>query len=429
MTDINTHPQDLLLSLFSAAIGAAYPSAEKMPLPEAVAGKTLVIGAGKAAASMAAVVEANWTGGDLEGLVVTRYAHGLDLETIKVVEAGHPIPDEAGERAAKDIFEKAQALGPDDQIIVLISGGGSSLLSYPADGVSFDSKKAINKALLKSGADISEMNTVRKKLSAIKGGRLAVAAYPAKIVTYMISDVPGDDPSIIASGPTVPDLSSVQEARDILTKYNIETPDDVAQHLAADAAVPPKGDHPAFDNCQNFMIATPQDALQAAAALATGYGIEPVVLGDRIEGEAKDVARVLAAITRQIIDHDQPAFKPCVLISGGETTVTVGSGSNDVGRGGRNAEFLLAFADALGPCSSVFALVVDTDGIDGTEDNAGAILGPDTWQRADEKGLSMPDYLKRHDAYNFFKQLDDLVVTGPTRTNVNDFRAILILED
>ncbi len=429
MTDLQTHPQDLLLSLFSAAIGAAYPSADKMPLPEAVAGKTLVIGAGKAAASMAAVVEENWTGGDLEGLVVTRYAHGLKLNSIDVVEAGHPVPDEAGERAARDIFEKVQGLGPDDQVIVLISGGGSSLLAYPAEGVSLESKKAVNKALLKSGADISEMNTVRKKLSAIKGGRLAVAAYPAKIVTYMISDVPGDDPSIIASGPTVPDLSSVQDALDILHKYNIGTPDDVSRHLASDAAIPPAADHPAFENCQNFMIATPQDALQTAASLAQDYGIEPVVLGDRLEGEAKDVARVLAAITRQIIDHDQPAFKPCVLISGGETTVTVGPSSGDTGRGGRNAEFLLAFAESLGPCNSVFALAVDTDGIDGTEDNAGAILGPDTWEKADEKGLSMPDYLKRHDAYNFFKQLDDLVVTGPTRTNVNDFRAILILAD
>ncbi len=426
---MNTLPQDMLLSMFSAAIGAAYPSADKMPLPNVVSGKTLVIGAGKAAASMAAVVEENWTGGELEGVVVTRYAHGLELEKIKVVEAGHPVPDEAGERAAKDIFEKVQALGADDQVIVLISGGGSSLLSYPADGVSLESKRAINKALLKSGADISEMNTVRKKLSAIKGGRLAVAAYPAKIVTYMISDVPGDDPSIIASGPTVPDVSTVQDALDILRKYNIEIPDDVSRHFASDAAIPPKADHPAFDNCQNFMIATPQDALQAAASLAKDYGIEPVVLGDQIEGEAKDVARVLAAITRQIIDHDQPVFKPCVLISGGETTVTVGSGSGDVGRGGRNAEFLLSFANALGPCRSVFALSVDTDGIDGTEDNAGAILGPDTWQRAEEKGLLMPDYLKRHDAYNFFKQLDDLIVTGPTRTNVNDFRAILILED
>ena len=426
---MTTHPKDLLLSLFSAAIGAAYPSAEKMPLPEPVAGKTLVIGAGKAAASMAAVVEENWTGGALEGVVVTRYAHGLELEAINVIEAGHPVPDEAGERAAKEIYEQVAALGEDDQVIVLISGGGSSLLSYPADGVSLESKKAVNKALLKSGADILEMNTVRKKLSAIKGGRLAVAAYPAKIVTYMISDVPGDDPSIIASGPTVPDLTTVQEALDILDKYNIEIPDDVERHFNTDAAIPPAADHPAFEACQNFMLATPQDALQAAGSLAVTYEIEPVILGDRIEGEAKDVARVMAAITRQIIDHDQPAFKPCVLISGGETTVTVGSHGGAVGRGGRNAEFLWGFADALGPCNSVFALAVDTDGIDGTEDNAGAILGPDTWARAEEKGLSLPDYLKRHDAYNFFKELEDLIVTGPTRTNVNDFRAILILPD
>jgi hydroxypyruvate reductase len=290
-----------------------------------------------------------------------------------------------------------------------------------------DSKKAVNKALLRSGAGISDMNTVRKKLSAIKGGRLAIAAYPAKITTYMISDVPGDDPSVIASGPTVPDLTTVQEAKDILEKYDISVPEDVIAHLQTDAANPPAADHPAFENCQNYMIAIPQDALQAAAAAARAKGIEPVILGDSIEGEAAEVAKVMAGITRQVMDHDQPSPKPCVILSGGETTVTVKSEGPATGRGGRNAEFLLAFAEALGPSKNVYALAVDTDGIDGTEDNAGAILHPDSWRRADKLGLSMGDYLARHDAYNFFKQLDDLIITGPTRTNVNDFRAILVL--
>lgn len=429
MTDAIIPPHDLLAALFNEAVRAAYPSADKMPLPAAVAGKTLVIGAGKAAASMAEVVEKNWTGGDLEGVVVTRYAHGLDLAKIKVVEAGHPVPDEAGQGAAQEIFERVQNLGANDQVIILISGGGSSLLSLPTAGVSLESKKAINKALLKSGADISEMNTVRKKLSAIKGGRLAVAAYPAKIVTYMISDVPGDDPSVIASGPTVPDLTTVKDALRILGKYEIDLPKDAAAHLNSNAANPPSADHPAFDNCQNHMIAIPQDSLQAAAALARSHGIEPIILGDSIEGEAADVAKVFAGITRQVMDYDQPGKKPCVLLSGGETTVTVKSEGRPLGRGGRNAEFLLAFAQALGPSKNVYALVADTDGIDGTEDNAGAILDPDTWARADQLGLSLSDYLARHDAYNFFKALGDLVVTGPTRTNVNDFRAILILEN
>ncbi len=427
MTSDTIAPADLLASFFSAAIGAAYPTIDKMPLPSPVKGRTLVIGAGKAAASMAQVVEENWHDDDLEGLVVTRYAHGLDLQKIKVIEAGHPVPDEAGQKAAEEIFEQVQGLGDDDQVIILISGGGSSLLSLPAKGVSLDSKKAVNKALLHSGAGISEMNTVRKKLSAIKGGRLALAAYPAKITTYMISDVPGDDPSVIASGPTVPDLSSVQDAKNILKKYAISVPLDVQKHLETDAANPPPADHPAFDNCENFMIAIPQDALQAAASMARNYDIEPVILGDSIEGEASEVAKVMAGITRQVMDYDQPSPKPCVILSGGETTVTVKSDGPATGRGGRNAEFLLAFAEALGPSKNVYALAVDTDGIDGTEDNAGAILYPDSWDRADKLGLSISDYLARHDAYNFFKQLDDLIVTGPTRTNVNDFRAILVL--
>jgi len=422
-------PEDFLESLFAAAIQAAYPDPKRMILPQPCAGKTLVVGAGKAAASMAKLVEDNWAG-DISGLVVTRYAHGLPLKSIRVIEAGHPVPDGEGAAAAREIFEQVSALGADDQVIVLISGGGSSLLSLPADGVSLASKKAVNKALLTSGATISEMNSVRKKLSAIKGGRLAVAAYPAKVITYMISDVPGDDMSVIASGPTVPDVTSVADAQEILRRYNIEVPEDVARHLKGAQATPPAADHPAFGFCENHMIAVPQDALQAAAALARAQGIEPVILGDSIEGEAKDVARVLAGITRQVLDHNEPAKRPCVLLSGGETTVTVsktGGPIDPIGRGGRNAEFLLAFVEAMGAVRGVYALAADTDGIDGTEDNAGAIMGPDACARAEAAGLVVTDYLARHDAYNFFKKLDDLIVTGPTRTNVNDFRAILIL--
>nr|WP_169569962.1 glycerate kinase [Sneathiella limimaris] len=397
-----------------------------MPLPEPVSGRTIVVGAGKAAASMAEVIEKNWAHGPLEGVVITRYAHGLPLEKIEVVEAGHPVPDEAGQKAAEKILAQVSDLTEDDLVIVLISGGGSSLLALPADGVSLESKKAVNKALLASGADISEMNTVRKKLSSIKGGRLAVSAYPAKVVTYMISDVPGDDPSVIASGPTVPDLTTVADAKAILKKYQIDIPADVAVHLETEAAEPPSKDHPAFQSSDAHMMTIPQDILQETAIYARSLGITPVVLGDQLEGEAKDVAKVHAAIVRQENDYDQPLPKPCVILSGGETTVTVRS-TETPGRGGRNAEFLLALADALGPMENVFALAADTDGIDGTEDNAGALLNPGLYEKAEEEGLSIREYLERHDAYSFFEKLGYLVKTGPTRTNVNDFRAILIL--
>jgi len=419
-------PEEFLRQLFDVAIDAAYPKINQMPLPSAVTGKTVVIGAGKAAASMAKVVEDNFAG-EISGLVITRYEHGLKLKNIKVVEAGHPVPDEEGALAAEVILKLVEGLGEDDQVICLISGGGSSLLSLPVTGVSLDSKKQINKDLLASGATISEINTVRKKLSAIKGGRLAAAAYPAKIVTYMISDVPGDDPSVIASGPTIADTSTLKDALVVLNKYAITIPVDVAAHFKMENAEPLKEDHPAFNFCENHMISIPQDALQAAAALARECGIEPVILGDSIEGEAKDVARVFAGITRQVLDHDQPSAKPCVLLSGGETTVTVSKNAGPTGRGGRNAEFLLAFVNALGSEKNVYALAADTDGIDGTEDNAGAVFDPTTHQRANIAKLDIRDFLDRHDAYNFFDALGDLVVTGPTRTNVNDFRAILIL--
>jgi glycerate 2-kinase len=420
------HPEKFLNQLFEAAVEAAMPQIGNMPLPQPVKGRTIVIGAGKAAASMAKVVEDNWQG-DISGLVITRYKHGLDLKKIEIIEAGHPVPDNAGQQAAKDILNLVNNLSEEDQVICLISGGGSALLSLSADGVSLESKRQINKDLLACGADISEINTVRKKLSAIKGGRLAVAAWPAPLHSYVISDVPGDDLSVIASGPTVPDLTTVADAVSVLNKYEIELPDDIALHIENETAIPPKSDHPAFAKTSTHMIATPQISLEAAAKIAKIAGISPIILGDSIEGEARDVGRVMAGITAQVLSYGQPVKAPCVIISGGETTVTVTSNDQVSGRGGRNAEFLLSFAASAPVSDRVYALAADTDGIDGTEDNAGAIYLPSTRSRADAQNLSVPDYLKKHDAYTFFDKLDDLVKTGPTRTNVNDFRAILIL--
>lgn len=416
-----------LTELFEVAVAAADPRETLVRhLPPVPKGRAVVIGAGKAAASMAKAVEDNWQG-PLEGLVITRYEHGLPLEKIKVVEAGHPVPDAEGAKAADDILGLLDGLTEDDLVLCLISGGGSSLLAKPGEGITLEEKKAVTKALLASGANITEMNTLRKHLSAIKGGRLAVAAYPAKVVTLMISDVPGDDPAVIASGPTVPDATTSADARAVLEKYGIDIPPSIDAYLNNPASETPAPDHPAFAKAQSIMIATPQESLQAAAALAASKGITPVILGDSIEGEARDVAAVMAAIARQAKFHDQPAAKPCVLISGGETTVTVKSEEGATGRGGRNAEFLLALADHLDGLAGVYALACDTDGIDGTEDNAGAIITPDTLERASEAGLSAKEYLARHDSYSLFDGLGDLIKTGPTRTNVNDFRAILIL--
>lgn len=416
-----------LTDLFAAATAAADPRETLFQhLPPLPKGRTVLIGAGKAAASMAQAVEENWKG-PLEGLVITRYEHGLPLEKIKVVEAGHPVPDAEGARAADDILGLLEGLTEDDLVLCLISGGGSSLLAKPGDGITLEEKKAVTKALLASGANITEMNTLRKHLSAIKGGRLAVAAYPAKVVTLMISDVPGDDPAVIASGPTVPDATTSADAREVLKKYGIDIPPSIDAYLNSQASKTPEPDHPAFANAQSIMIATPQASLQAAAALAGSNGITPIILGDSIEGEARDVASVMAAIARQVKLYDQPAAKPCVLISGGETTVTVKANDGDTGRGGRNCEFLLALALHLNGLGGVYALACDTDGIDGTEDNAGAIITPDTLKRASEAGLNAKEYLARHDSYCLFDALGDLIKTGPTRTNVNDFRAILIL--
>ncbi|MES2050272.1 MAG: glycerate kinase [Pseudomonadota bacterium] len=417
-------PRQFLSDLFSSAVDAV--SAEKclpafLPKPSAK-GRTIVIGAGKAAAAMAKTVEDLWPG-PITGLVVTRYGHGADCKQIKVIEAAHPVPDEAGRQAATRILEIVQGLSEDDLVLCLISGGGSALLALPADGISLEQKQAINKALLKSGAAISEMNCVRKHLSAIKGGRLALACAPARVVTLLISDVPGDDPDVIASGPTLPDATSCADALAVLKKYQIEVPANIQQHLASGQGETPKPGDARFARNSQHIIATAQDALEAAAATARAAGITPYILSDGIEGEARDVALVHAAIARQVAKHGQPFSKPCVLISGGETTVTV----RGKGRGGRNAEFLLSLAVGLEATPNIHAIACDTDGIDGSEDNAGALYAPDSIARAAALELSAKRMLENNDGYGFFSALDDLVVTGPTRTNVNDFRAILIL--
>lgn len=417
-------PRTLLRSLFDAAVTAALPAARVVGrfLPPPPKGRTLVVGAGKGAAAMAKAVEDVWNA-PLSGLVVTRYGHGCPTRNIEVIEAGHPNPDSASQVAAQRILTMAGELTADDLLLCLISGGGSALLALPAPGLSLDDKKMVTRELLRCGAAIDEMNIVRKHLSAIKGGRLASAAWPAPTMTLMISDVPGDDPSIIASGPTVPDPSTFADARAVVAKYGITVPAAVRRHLDAGDEESPKPGDARLSKAQAVLIATPQDSLEAAAAAARAAGVTPLILGNSIEGEAREVARVMAAMARQATGHGQPAAGPCVLLSGGETTVTVRGN----GRGGRNAEFLLALAVALDGHDKVWAIACDTDGIDGTEDNAGALLGPDSLARAAARGLDAKAQLADNDGYGFFANLGDLVITGPTRTNVNDFRAILVL--
>jgi hydroxypyruvate reductase len=370
---------------------------------------------------MAAAVETHWSG-PIQGLVVTRYGHNVPCRRIEVIEAAHPVPDAAGRDAARRILASVGGLAPNDLVLCLFSGGGSALLALPAPGIGLDDKQAINRALLRCGAPIGEMNCVRKHLSAIKGGRLAAAAAPATVVSLMISDVPGDDPSVIASGPTVPDATTSAEAIAILQKYRIEMPQSVLKHLQGPSAETPKPGDARFRHVTNLVIAKPQDALEAAARVARDAGFQPVILGNAIEGEARDVGSVHAGIAKQIAGYGQPAEPPCALISGGETTVTV----QGRGRGGRNTEFLLSLGVALGGQPGISALAADTDGIDGSEDNAGAILSPETLARAAQAGLDVKAHLANNDAYAVFAQLGDLLVTGPTRTNVNDFRAVLI---
>lgn len=429
-------PAGFLRHLYEVAVRNALPiEGLARHLPKPPKGRTLVLGAGKAGGSMAQALEALWPqDAPLSGLVVTRYAHipprpeGLP-ERLEVVEAAHPVPDAAGLAAAERILALTEGLTADDLVICLISGGGSSLLTLPAEGIDLAEKQRINKALLESGAAIGEMNCVRKHLSRIKGGRLAAACHPAKVVTLTISDVPGDDPSVIASGPTVPDASTCADALAILNRYQISIPDSVRAALEAGELETPKPGDARFDGHEVHLIATPQQSLEAAAAAAREAGIAVHVLSDEMEGESREVGKVHAALARAVARHDQPFTRPCVILSGGETTVTIRPRQPGAakGRGGRAGEFCLGLAQALQGQEKVWALAADTDGIDGIEDNAGARVSPCTLKRAAEKNMRISDYLDRNDAYGYFSAIDDLVITGPTHTNVNDFRAILVL--
>ncbi|HSV51376.1 MAG TPA: glycerate kinase [Burkholderiaceae bacterium] len=438
--DPTAQPHQFLEYLYQAAVRRALPlhnMAAFLPQPPSreSGGRTIVLGAGKAGGSMAQAVEALWPAdAPLEGLVVTRYDHipprpeGL-RQRIEVVEAAHPVPDAAGLAAAQRILALTRGLTANDLVLCLISGGGSALLTLPAEGLALEEKQRINKALLNSGANIAEMNCVRKHLSRIKGGRLAAACAPAKVVTLTISDVPGDDPSIIASGPTVPDATTCADALAILKRYAIEIPAPLAEGLEHGDLETPKPGDAAFHGHEVQMIATPQQSLEAAAAAARGAGIAAYILSDEVEGESREVGKVHGALARAVAHRDQPFAKPCVILSGGETTVTIRKQPEGTprGRGGRAGEFCMGLAQALQGQAGVWALAADTDGIDGVEDNAGAVVAPETLSRAHSLGMKIDHYLDRNDAYGYFRMLDDLVITGPTHTNVNDFRAMLIL--
>ncbi|MBP5857191.1 glycerate kinase [Marivibrio halodurans] len=415
-------PDTLLLDLFDAALKAADPLACVPPcLPEKPAGRTVLVGAGKASALMAQAIERAWDG-PLDGLVVTRYGHAVPCERVEIVEASHPVPDAVGEAAARRILALAEELGPDDLLLCAISGGGSALLSLPAPGLTLDDKQAVNRALLRCGARIGEMNCVRKHLSAIKGGRLAAAAAPAAVHSILISDVPGDDPSIIASGPTVPDATSFADALKIVRGYGIDLPKAVRDHLEAGAEETPKPDDPLFEKVETVLAAAPLLSLRAAGEVARAAGVTPIILGDALEGESREVARVMAGIAQSVKRHGLPAAPPAVLLSGGETTVTI----RGEGRGGPNAEFALALAVALDGAADIHAIACDTDGVDGAEEVAGALVGPDTLARAKDAGIDAEAALASNDAHGFFEALDRQIKPGPTLTNVNDFRAILI---
>lgn len=415
-------PRTILRAMFDAAVAAAQPANCLPPfLPTAPTGRVIVVGAGKASAAMARAVEDHWRG-PLSGLVVTRYGHGVPCGRIEIVEAAHPVPDEAGRAAAGRIGEMVQGLTADDLVLCLISGGGSSLLALPLEGVTLADKQAVNRALLVSGANIGEMNCVRRHLSAIKGGRLAALCHPAKVVTLLISDVPGDDPVDIASGPTVADPTTCADALAVIRRYGITVPAAVLDVLESGRGETVKPGDSRLAGIETRIIATPQMALEAAAAAARQAGLAAHILGDAIEGEARDVAKTMAGMALQVAKRGQPFTAPCVLLSGGETTVTV-RGS---GRGGRNVEFLLSLAIALNGHPGIHAIAGDTDGVDGQEEIAGALCGPDSLARAWALGIKPKDSLAANDGHGFFEALGDSLVTGPTLTNVNDFRAILI---
>ncbi|PHV04407.1 glycerate kinase [Janthinobacterium sp. BJB412] len=417
-----TPPRQLLQAMFNAAIEAAQPAHCVPPhLPAPPRGRLVVIGAGKASAAMARAVEDNWPG-PLSGLVVTRYGYKVPCQRITIVEAAHPVPDAAGMDAAQRILALVGGLGADDTVLCLISGGGSALLALPLPGVTLEDKQALNRELLKSGASIGEMNCVRRHLSAVKGGRLAAACHPAKVLTLLISDVPGDRPADIASGPTVGDASTCDDALAIVRRYGIALPESIRAVLESGRGESVKPGDARLANTETRLIATPQMALEAAAQVARAAGVAPHILGDSIEGEARDVGKVMAGIALQVAQRGQPFAPPCVLLSGGETTVTV----RGDGRGGRNVEFLLALGVALDGQPATHALAGDTDGVDGLEEIAGAYLAPDTLQRAWAQGLRPKDSLDNNDGHGFFQALGDSIITGPTLTNVNDFRAIFI---
>jgi len=418
-------PRALLRRMFEAAVASAQPAlciAPQLPSPESLgAGRLVVIGAGKASAAMARAVEDAWRG-PLGGLVVTRYGYAVPCQRIEIVEAAHPVPDDAGVAAAERILETVRGLAADDLVLCLISGGGSSLLTLPPPGATLADKQALNRALLASGASIGEMNCVRRHVSAIKGGRLAAACHPARVLTLLISDVPGDRPGDIASGPTVADPTTCADALDIVRRYGIAIPQPLRRLLESGEGESVKPGDPRLARAETRIVAAPQLALEAAAAVARADGVAVHILGDSIEGEAKDVGKVLGAIALQVAERRQPFAPPCVLLSGGETTVTVRGG----GRGGRNVEFLLALAIGLDGRPGIHALAADTDGVDGQEEIAGALLAPDSLARAWALGMRPKDRLADNDGHGFFQALGDSLVTGPTLTNVNDFRAILI---
>ncbi|MBI1215349.1 MAG: DUF4147 domain-containing protein [Alphaproteobacteria bacterium] len=417
------NPEELLRQMFQAAIAAAQPALCVPPhLPAAPKGRLVVLGAGKASAAMAKAVEDNWKG-ELSGLVVTRYGYEVPCARIEIVQAAHPVPDKAGEQAARRMLDLAENLTADDTVLCLISGGGSSLLPLPLEGLTLEDKQAVNRALLVSGAPISEMNTVRRHLSAIKGGRLAAACHPAKVVNLLISDVPGDDPADIASGPTVGDATTCADALAILGKYDIDAPPAVLKILQDGSGESVKPDDARLASVETHLVATPMMALEKSAAVARENGVTPYILGDDIEGEARAVGRDMAALALEVAADTTEYRRPCVLLSGGETTVTV---TGD-GTGGRNVEFLLALGIALGGRDGIYALAGDTDGVDGMAEVAGALWRPDTAERASQKGINPQKSLENNDGHGFFDALNLCVITGPTRTNVNDFRAVLIL--
>ncbi|MER8865118.1 glycerate kinase [Mesorhizobium sp. M0751] len=420
MTEVD--PKLFLISIFNAAVAAADPQRTiKDHLPARPKGRTIVIGAGKGSAQMAAAFEEAWDG-PIEGLVVTRYGYGAACRRIEIIEAAHPVPDAAGLEASRRLLEKIQGLTADDLVVALISGGGSALLPSPAEGLTLADEIAVNEALLASGAPIAAMNTIRKHLSSIKGGRLAAAAYPARVVSLVVSDIPGDNPALVASGPTVPDISSREDALASIAAYGMSLPASVMAHINSPAADAPRPDDSRFSRNEVHLIASAGVSLEAAAAEARHQGIEAVILSDSIEGEAREVGGVHAAIAREVATRNRPFAKPVLILSGGETTVTLRA----KGKGGRNSEFLLAFAIGISGMAGVYALAADTDGIDGSEDNAGAFADGSTVSRMHKASVDAKAMLAGNNAWTAFNAVDDLFVPGPTGTNVNDLRAILI---